>query len=207
MEHKKIKTATDILAELELKIDSLVGAVKNIENAQTVLLANFNKFMAQQNNPIIKKESSASVPESNKTYKFEDLPKTNKFEQLKQSYGITDGLTQQERPEAPRRIQRTSKEPSKNRVSVRQKIVNETGGPIFLAAVEVLNQQQEVVARTRTDNNGTWKASLEPGDYEVVIIKRAPPDSGKKQYSVNYKISLNGQSPTVDFEPFLIQPS
>ena len=62
--------------------------------------------------------------------------------------------------------------------------------PLFLANVEVLDQEGVLINKTRTNTKGRWLMALAPGDYQVHVLKRFPPDSGRLPIDTTYPISV-----------------
>lgn len=57
-------------------------------------------------------------------------------------------------------------------IPVHQRVVDRNGKSVFLADVEVINLETNLIFKTRTNGTGKWMASLSPGNYNVIIQKR-----------------------------------
>lgn len=57
-------------------------------------------------------------------------------------------------------------------IPVKQRVVDSSGKSIFLADVEIFDENNQSKAKTRTNGNGKWSASLPIGNYKIVIKKR-----------------------------------
>jgi|ERR1700722_3598683 len=78
------------------------------------------------------------------------------------------------KPEPPiQDIHRKSDQPgsSEKKVPVVQRITDSKGKDLFMAYVSIMNDQKEVIQKTKTNANGKWQAHLKPGKYFVEVMK------------------------------------
>jgi predicted phage tail protein len=101
------------------------------------------------------------------------------------------------------RGQRVAK-PKGPKSSVSQ-VLNRGNDVLFLANVEVLDANEELVSQTRTNTKGRWLMALSPGDYQVHVTKRFPPDSGKKSIDTMYQISVPSTDVPLELEPYAVE--
>jgi hypothetical protein len=87
--------------------------------------------------------------------------------------------------------------------SVSQNLVREDS-PIYLATVELLDENGSLINQTRTNTKGRWMLALAPGSYQVHVLKRFPPDSGKKQIDVTYPIVIPQSDKPVELNPLTL---
>lgn len=73
--------------------------------------------------------------------------------------------------------------------------------PVFLANVELLDENGTLVNQTRTNTKGRWMMALAPGSYQVHVLKRFPPDSGKKPIDVTYPIVIPPSDKPLELSP------
>ena len=57
------------------------------------------------------------------------------------------------------------------KVPVSQRITDSTGKDLFMAAVNILNENKELITQTKTNATGKWQAHLKPGKYHVHVVK------------------------------------
>lgn len=73
--------------------------------------------------------------------------------------------------------------------------------PVFLANIELLDENGSLVNQTRTNTKGRWMMALAPGNYQVHVLKRFPPDSGKKPIDVTYPIVIPPSDKPLELNP------
>lgn len=66
----------------------------------------------------------------------------------------------------------TPQQESSNKVAVTQRVITKTGKSVFLADVEVFDEDNNQVFKTRTNGMGNWQASLPVGNYKIRVGKR-----------------------------------
>lgn len=87
--------------------------------------------------------------------------------------------------------------------SVSQNLVRDNS-PVYLATVELLDENGSLINQTRTNTKGRWMLALAPGSYQVHVLKRFPPDSGKKPIDVTYPIVIPQSDKPVELNPFTL---
>jgi hypothetical protein len=203
------RAATDILLSIENKLNTLEKRIQNSEFLLKTLLGRTNKIPStpQVSNLI---SSEEVINKDN----FENRLKTNKFSEIAAKQGIDiDNLSNIQSIESGSdmveasvrgvsRGQRGSK--SKGPKSSVSQILNYGNDVLFLANVEVLDVNNELVSQTRTNNKGRWLLSLAPGDYQIHVTKRYSPDSGKKSIDKAYQISVPPSDKPLELDPFVI---
>lgn len=73
--------------------------------------------------------------------------------------------------------------------------------PLFLANVELLDENGSLVSQTRTNTKGRWMLALAPGSYQVHVTKRFPPDSGKGSIDVTYPVMIPPSDKPMELNP------
>jgi hypothetical protein len=208
------RAATDILLSIESQLNILSKRIQNSEYLLKTLLGKFNKT---QVSPISTETIPSIVTNVDIINKenFDIRPRTNRFEEMAAATGVdldntryipkssTEDLGIVEAPvRGSSRSQRGPK-PKGPKSSVSQ-IVNRGNDVLFLANVEVLDANNELVSQTRTNNKGRWLMALAPGDYQVHVTKRFPPESGKKPIDTMYSISVPPSDKPLELDPFVI---
>jgi hypothetical protein len=81
-----------------------------------------------------------------------------------------------------------------NRSPVMQRIVDKNGKSLFMAQVEIVNAQSNLVeAKTRTNGTGKWQATLLPGNYKITIRKNEA--ANKQNIEVTQNITIDANTP------------
>jgi hypothetical protein len=73
--------------------------------------------------------------------------------------------------------------------------------PLYLANVELLDEDGSLINQTRTNTKGRWMMALGPGSYQVHVLKRFPPDSGKKLIDITYPIVIPPSDKPMELNP------
>lgn len=215
------RTATDILLNLEQIITTLDKRIQNSETLLKLLLSKFNDSKQTvpmvQNTPV---QQTNPVPQNNiattnviNKDNFETRTVTNKFSELANSYGISveetfakeasSGNMSEAKTRGNSRVQRSSTTAvAKSAVS---QTLNHGTSPLFLANIEFFNQNGDLVSQTRTNTKGKWLMTLEPGNYNVHVTKRFPPDSGKSSIDTNYNIEVFSSDKPVELNPLSLK--
>lgn len=80
---------------------------------------------------------------------------------------------------------------SENLISIVQRVVDKNGKSVFLADVEVLDEQsKQLINKTRTNGAGKWMLSLASGQYKIFIKKREA--LNKEKLEVIQTIQVDG---------------
>lgn len=174
------KTATETLQELEVKVNEILGYVKNND----MLLKNIANRIS-----ISKSESSHSTekPIAEAPKQPAEQPKPDKS--FKQMPGIKSGIML---------VARTS---------IQQKLVyKEDNKPIAMASVEVYkdngNEGLKAVKTAKTNATGKWTAALEPGEYLLKVMKKET--STKSRIDSQFEIEIPASKEPVNLEDLII---
>lgn len=205
------RTATDILLSIESKLIKLEGRVQNSEYLLKTLLGKINK----QSVSTAQSSSKPTIYESDIINKdnFENRIKTNKFVEIAASQGVSlednSGVVNfsNDLEEASLRGEARGQRGVKlkgPKSSVSQ-VLNRGNDILFLANIEVLDENNELVSQTRTNTKGRWMMSLAPGDYQVHVTKRFSPDSGKRPIDTMYQIMVPKSDKPIELEPYVVE--
>lgn len=73
--------------------------------------------------------------------------------------------------------------------------------PLFLANIEIFDATGQLVNQARTNTKGRWLMALEPGEYQVHVLKRFPPDSGRVPVDTTYQITVPPANKPLELDP------
>lgn len=88
-------------------------------------------------------------------------------------------------------------------IPVHQRVVDRNGKSVFLADVEVINLETNVVFKTRTNGTGKWMASLSPGSYNVIIQKRE--SVSKEKIKTEQSIVVDSGTSLVELQMIILK--
>ncbi len=157
------RKATDVLLDLEKKVDLILGYLKTIDLNNKLILNKLNK--KAKSAAITVESTSVALP---KVEAFLDpqvlvnLEKRSKEESLTFPTVSESNLT--EKPIITKKV------------SVNQKVLYPDDKGVILANVEIYNLNQELVKKTRTNNVGKWATTLDPGKYKIHVYKTGTPE-------------------------------
>ena len=212
------RLATDILLSIEAKLITLEKRQQNSENILKILLNKLNRIPSVLPPPSklfdgVASSDSDTINKDN----FDNRPKTNRFAEIAASQGITIDERKRaiiskladnpgEMSESVLRLaSRGQRGPKpKGPKSTVTQVLNRGNDPLFLANVEVLNNNNELVSQTRTNTKGRWLMTLTPGDYNIHVTKRFPPESGRKSVDTTYQITVPISETPLELDPILI---
>jgi hypothetical protein len=225
------RKVSDVVADLERKVDSALAYLKNLDATIKVLLGNINSLSMKLDGWTVPKSEShvPSVKDTGIINKdnFDSRPKTSKFADMAAQHGIqveepesinlgSVGIRQSNLPPDPsgydlveahsrpvhtQRGQRA--QTAVTRVAVSQLLSQKDGTPLFLASIQVTNESGELVKQSRTNTKGRWNAALDPGDYYVRVLKRFSQED-REPLDVNYKIQVPPSSEMMELDPLEI---
>jgi len=183
------RKATDIILELEEKVNKLLSYVVNMDNNYKLIISRLDQLKSSQVSVAL--NPSAKLP-------------LNDIENAK-SQQVT------KKPEEPVtfiNVEDSEPKPIKNnkiKVSQAVKYPKDKGAKqnnVILASVKIYDEKGveggNIVGENRTDQNGRWKIELSPGNYFVHIIK--PASSQKPKIDHYFPISIDGQKSSVDLD-------
>lgn len=167
------RKATDILIDLENKIDDLVRRVNSQDLVLKAQLIRINKLVSlienfEKPNPekIIKKEFSSPKLEA---------VSDSIIVAPKLAVAVEENLIQQNKPEQ----QEEFKEYSET-FNISQRVLDENSKVLYMAVVEVIDLNSgNKVTRTQTKANGKFILKLKPGNYRFKISKTKNLQTGR----------------------------
>ena len=177
------KKASELLLELEQKIDLILGYLKTSDLNYKLIIARLDKLASSINQPIattpVKPSMVPTVPQLTPRIavpEFQEVDENN-----------LPIINEELQPQSGRRDQRTPGQ-NKKKTQVQQKISYPDGKVVILANVEISDGAGQVVKQTRTNHAGKWSAALEPGKYLVKIYK--PPTSNKPVVEQKFVVDI-----------------
>jgi hypothetical protein len=207
------RTATDILISLECQINLLSNRIRNSENLLKLLLAKINGQNTISGNSVAQPILTEKVEQETVINKdnFNNRVKTSKFTELAKANGIeikdtdissnSSGMKEADVRGTARGQRGPKSNASKSSVS---QLLNDGTTPLFLANIEVLDENGELVNQTRTNTKGKWLMTLAPGKYDVHVSKRFPSESGKKSIDNTHSIEVFPSDGPVELSPLSI---
>jgi hypothetical protein len=170
------RKASDIIVELEAKIDTLSRHIQNIDNNIKLILNRLS-----QNNTI---KTPSLPPDSNEIsgVKKSNLPEIYPnvvagyygSEEIKSDNIQPIKKVEEEKDfDFPQVETENSTTTPGRKVAVQQRITYSDGKNICLANVEIKNASGVSIKKLRTNAMGKWIAVLEPGNYIVSVLKSA----------------------------------
>lgn len=88
-------------------------------------------------------------------------------------------------------------------IQLTQRLIDKNSKSIFLAEVEIKDNNDVTVHKTRTNSVGKWNATLPPGNYR--IISRKQDKSSKQKIEVLQDLQLDGSQRSVNLQDFIIK--
>lgn len=201
MSDKKI---SDIILELDQKIDFIIKNMSNQDNNIKLILKSINELKTSINstkfsgNAVDKPLNEENISNLEmKAIHAQKMNQNSKFEKMKQSAGISDDndysddLNKTQINQNQRRGQRTAQATSDNvKMTVTQIVTDSNGKALPVAQVKITNQFGEIIGTARTNIKGRWTASLEPGNYIVNINKTYLSEPHRKPINKEYSINV-----------------
>ena len=175
------RTTTDIILDLEQKVENLSAEVKNMSFSIKLLLDRTNMILQNQNNiPVNLPPQETKKPEE---VIFPAVQ--SKKKQTKEV--VVD----------KRKSEVSSKKPNYKEVNVSQKVVYPDGTPVILAEVKIFDSLGVDITKSltgkdfiRTVTSGKWNVAMTPGDYTVQIQKEA--NASKPAFAKTIEFNVSG---------------
>lgn len=234
------RKATDVLLELEAKINLLLDIVRSQDLNIKVLSNKLNVFIDNglKNNvqgPRITVEAISTVDKNTsdqiainaeEQLPIESKPKGFRRTSRPETYSGDNEYLPQKQPVNPKfpvqvpnaeaivppEAMRAVEQPKEklheqvshvNSIPVQQRVVDKNGKSIFLADVDIFNQNGEKVSKTRTNGAGKWTASLNVGDYKIVLSKREA--LTKERVEIVQNIKIDGKTSPLELSMLIFK--
>lgn len=174
------RTTTDIILDLEQKVENLHAEVKNMSFSIKLLLDRTNMILQNQNNITI------NLPPQEAKKQEEIIFPTVQPKKKQPKEVIFD----------KRKSEVSSKKPNYKEVNVSQKVVYPDGTPVILAGVRIFDSNKNDITKSltgkdlvRTVPSGKWNVAMAPGDYIVQIQKEANASKPAFDQTVEFNVS------------------
>ena len=216
------KKASDILIEVQTKLDLVLDYVKSQDFNMKLLSNKLNALIENKAAPKLTIEAvniadALSVPVNQEASIETDLsPKGFRRTSRQESFvnklpveeKINTDIVVQAVPLTP--VVKPAENPSfkdaesQNSVPVHQRVVDKNSKAIFLADVEITDlKTMKLFYKTRTNGMGKWMTSLPHGIYRVVINKRE--SVTKESLSSSQEIKVDGSSSPLELPIVIIR--
>ena len=169
------KKATDLLIEMNEKINLILGTVRNQDNLIKILINKLSKVPAvaipvetasiQFPNPMQISDEVKNEPENVDDFTFTNIEQTASSEK-----------------------ESTVESLSNNKVAVQQQIVYNDGKSICLASVEIFDSNNKSIKKLKTNAMGKWMAVLMPGNYTVKVTKSGNNNKHRVELSNSFSV-------------------
>lgn len=181
------RKATDILLDLESKMDKLLLHVANMDNNYKIIISRLDQI---RNNNISSSVSSniseQALPQVSKSFNKEILEEPVNF------INVIDSSPHIKHDKV--RVSQVVKYPKSKNIKQNN---------VVLAAVKIYDSKGKeggtIVGENRTDQNGRWKIDLSPGDYFVHIVK--PASTQKPQIDCYFAINITDEKSSLELDP------
>lgn len=178
------RKASEIVVSLEHKVDLILKSLQNYNFKLNLVLQEINKVngtlaLLMEEDP----ENKGKEPEPI-------------IEEIKADADPI-GVRRTARPETVNKF--PSIPPSEKKVPVHQKVLDPNGKIVFLADVEVVTSDKNLILKTRTTAAGKWVGSLPPGQYTLFILKRET--NNRKRLEFTRTITVEASDVPVELDP------
>jgi hypothetical protein len=202
-EEHKVRYASEVIAELEKKIDILLASVQTIEATIRTLDMNY-KISSNKLNSIIEVISKPQPPVNLSAHTSTTAPV---LQSPKSTVILAEDTPQvAEVPTVRRRNKDEKPADAAKSIAVQQKVTRLVDGkqqPAFLASVEIRDLNNKVIKSTKTNASGVWNEVLPHGKY-IVTIKRLG-NSVSEALDITQKIEVSGDS-NLQLQPIIHNP-
>lgn len=187
------RKATDILLNIEQDILIIKKNLENTNFSQSLLLKKIDQlnkllvaFQESKPAPISKKVGSveAYIPTISKKSSQSASP-VEPTKQILQN----DPIRQDKKPESERKKNKVGSPTAEilaKKISVQQGILYPNGKNAILVNIEIIDEEGNLVKKTKTGPMGKWNAQLLPGKYNVKATK----SSSRDQPAINKQCAI-----------------
>lgn len=220
------RKATDILLEIESKLDKMMNVYKTL-SFDIKILSNKLNSITNTNNLHNDTKHLVEIKQED-TLPIEISPEVSRRTSRPENYSVSSADTNVVVPSLPavknvvnnninnvtndvenedaysfKEFKRSEPNLSSN-VTIVQRIVDKNGKSLFLADVEIINPQDNSVKfKTRTNASGKWEAQVPPGNYNVMIKKREALTKGKIE--VTQTINVDGNESLLNLDMLIVK--
>lgn len=211
----KQRKATDVLLDLEIKVDTILTHLKNQENLMKVIanrLGVFNKSNEVKQpsikdsvenlptKPIIPGLKPGIVMTSARLGKKEDVPTITSQNTERDEVEAGDFIEVETNPKGKRRTARYAEnESTSKKTAVQQKITYADGKNVCLASVEIYDLNNNLIKQAKTNAMGKWMAALDPAEYIIKINKHGV--ANKPNINLEFQITIPNSDRPLELDP------
>ncbi len=192
------RTSSEVLLELEAKIDTILGYLKTIDLNNKIILSRLNKDNALAGKvvnpavpalpvqisalPRVEAFTGALPPSINKNVTSLPIKHPSSGDSL-----LKDLETQfiEVQNDATKIIPQSG---DGKKIPIQQKVLYPDNKVVVLANIEIFDTNKNLIKKTKTNNVGKWNALLEPGAYVVHVFKSGTVD--KPSIDRKFEISV-----------------
>lgn len=225
------RKASDVLIDLELKINTLLQLVRSqdinikilsnklnalldskpIENismeseniTNKIQISAEDKLPIEQFPPALRRNSRPETYNSSNNDQFTDYKPTSDAEVIVdfKDKPIKNGFVKLDLPN-----EEVNDKNDQNHmvIPVHQRVVDRNGKSVFLADVDIINlDNNKSVFKTRTNGTGKWMASLNPGNYNIIIQKRE--SVSKEKVKIEQSLTILPDSSLIELQMIILK--
>lgn len=185
MDEDSPRKASDILLELESKINIIFQHLQNIDsNIKLILNRSANNIQKSVDSNLLIQLNSPQIIENNVNLSSKNEA-SSKIEEKDDEFIFVEPTN--------------STLNSARKVAVQQRVLYADGKNICLASVEIKDVKGITIKKMRTNAMGKWISSLDPGQYFVQIRKAAT--KSNPDVEMNFPISIQESDRPIELSP------
>lgn len=213
------RKATDVLLQIESKVDELLSYIKADNLANKIILERL-RIVTESLEKLSLKPSSVSVSDSGKKPNLSvsadfTKPTTNVGSEQQQQKQLSDKISvttlslkdkikkamddakeDTSSLEFPAAKEQSKEKNTDKPISVQQKITDVEGSNLFMANVEIFDLNDVLIKKTKTNQTGKWLAQLPVGTYNVAVTKVGA--NNKPSINVKYSIEITNENSNLE---------
>lgn len=222
------RKASEIILDLEAKIDQLILIVKTQDYNIKLLSNKMNEMIGTINNLPVDTKMNAAAPkftatstEENKSifiskedqipiennplgFRRTSRPETFEEKSVPKPPQQKISLPKQEQKQTKMAPQSLTKIDTNKKIPVQQRITNKEGKAIFNAEIEITeNNSRETIYKGRTNSVGKWSAPLSFGQYQVHIRKSEA--ATKEKIDITQNLNVDGTKNPLDLPIMVVK--
>lgn len=218
-EPKEPRKATDVLLDIEKKLDNLTKMVVNNDMLVKLMADRANKtydmttkiysYIEELKQEYIAAQGGNSQSSENQDAQVINSPPVEQivmdapFDQPGDRRGARTPQRQEPVLAAPNTIQEQPQQSEGRKIPVVQRVSDNTGKDLYLATVVISDEQGKQVLKTKTSTAGKWQALLKPASYMVHISKTDT--VSKKVFEGTQKITIPNSNSTFTLPVVIIK--
>lgn len=197
---EKPRSATEVILSLEQKTDLLFRMLATTDVTTKLMLDRLNKICS-----LLEGINSKFTPPQQNNLESSD---TDEFKIYKEEVVSEPPVVVENSPKGNRRTARPETYPEETIekvIPVVQAVLDPNGKSVFMAEVEIVNEDTHVVSKGRTTTAGKWQMPLPIGSYKVSILKRATANRKRLEYQGTF--TVNSVEKPIQLDPAKLVPN